>query len=36
MDLRSAVSSCASRPIEAVVRMNEIVSGKSMADLKTS
>ena len=36
MDLRSEVSSCASRPIEAVVWMNEIVSGKSMADLKTS
>ena len=36
MDFWPEVSSCASRPIEAVVRINEIESSKSIADLKTS
>ena len=36
MNFRSEVSSCASRPIEAMVWMNEIESAKSIADLKTS
>ena len=36
MDFWPEVSSCASRPIEAVVWINEIESAKSIADLKTS
>ena len=36
MDFWPEVSSCASRPIEAVVWTNEIESAKSIADLKTS
>ena len=35
MDFRSEVSSCASRPVEAMVWINEIESAKSSADLKT-
>ena len=33
---RVEVSSCASRPIEAAVRINEIETAKSIADLETS
>ena len=36
MNVRIEVSSCASRPIEAVVWINEIESAKSVADLKMS
>ena len=36
MNFMSEVSSCASRPIEAMVRINEIDSAKSIADLTTS
>ena len=35
MNYRSEVSSCASRPIEAVVWMSEIESAKCIVDLKT-
>ena len=35
-NFRSEVSSCASRPIEAMVCVNEMESAKSTADLKTS
>ena len=35
MSFRSEVSSCSSRPIEAMVWVNEIESAKSIADLKT-
>ena len=34
MNFRSAVSSCANRPIEVTVRINQIESAKSIADLK--
>ena len=36
MNFRSDVSSFTSRPIEAMVWINEIESAKSVADLKTS
>ena len=36
MNFRSEVSSCASRPMEVMVWINEIESAKSIADLKTS
>ena len=36
MNFRCGVSSCASRPIEAMVWINEIESAKSVADLKAS
>ena len=36
MNSRSELSSCASRPIEAMVWINEIESAKSIAELKTS
>ena len=36
MQFRSEVSSCASRPIEALIWINEIESAKCNADLKTS
>ena len=36
MNFRSGVSSCASRPIEALVWINEIEPAESVADLKTS
>ena len=35
-NVRSEVSSCASRPIAAIIRTNEIEPAKSVADLKTS
>ena len=36
MIFRIEVSSCASRPIEGMIWINEIESAKSIADLKTS
>ena len=36
MDFKSEVSSCANRPIEVMVWINEIESAKSVADLKTA
>ena len=36
MNFRSEVSSCASRPIEAMMWLSEIESSKSIANLKTS
>ena len=36
MNFRSEIFSCASRPIEAMIRVNEIESAKSLANLETS
>ena len=36
VNFRGDVSSCASRPIEAMMWMNDFESAKSMADLNTS
>ena len=36
MNFRSEISSCASRPLEAMVCISEIESAKSIADLKSS